>query len=77
MKESTLNDALAAMLVCAALIGVGTQDYRDQAKLEAHKKETIAAARKAAKERAHELREDDLIKQANSMMSPLAQVPSR
>jgi len=74
-QNKVIDIAMAILVVFAASVAVGTCDFKDAAKIEQHKNETIAAAKKVAEhEKAEELRRQKVLDDANQMMWPIAQV---
>jgi uncharacterized membrane protein len=65
---------IALTLILGMAYGLmGTSDLNEQARAERHKAETIAAARLVAHKKAQELRNAELLDDANRMMYPIAQ----
>ena len=68
---------LGVIFVVVAFLLLSNDDLQQQERVEAHKAETIAAARLAAHERANQLRKDGLLDRANAMLAPCCQAVAK
>ena len=72
-----LNIAMGLLIGFAVMVAIGSCEYPDLVQIEAHKQETIAAAKIEAHKRAVRLREAGLLEQSNQLMAPCCQMTEK